>query len=126
MPQPVQTTLSPAFHCGVARTLDRAGEIDAGDHREPAHHRRLAGQRQAVLVVQRRPFDAHGDVAVHQLGFVELGQRGGGALVRLVDPDRLERCHDAALPEPWFRGLFKPIRQAAQPPADRFLRRSAG
>jgi hypothetical protein len=78
--------------------LDRAGEIDAGDHREATHHRRLAGQREAVLVVQRRPFDTDGDVAVHQFRVVELGQCGGGTLVRLVDPDCLERCHDEHSP----------------------------
>ena len=93
MPQPLQTTLSPAFHCGMRGLLDGAGEVDAGDHRETPHHRRLAGDREAVLVVERRPFDANGDVALHQLGFVELRERGGGALFRLVDPDRLERCH---------------------------------
>ena len=58
-----------------ARTLHRAGEIDAGDHRQAPYHRRLAGQGQAVLVVERRPFDANGDVAVHQFGFIELRNR---------------------------------------------------
>src|SRR5437660_1333068 len=52
--------------------LDGARKVDAGDHREATHHRRLAGEREAVLVVQRRPFHAHGDVALHQLGLVEL------------------------------------------------------
>ena len=36
-----------------------AGEVDAGDHRELAHHRALAGDGQAVLVVERRVLDAH-------------------------------------------------------------------
>src|SRR6266480_6201469 len=69
-----------------------AGEVDARDHRKAPHHRCLAGDGKAVLVVQRRPFDPHGDVAVHQFGLVELRERGAGTLVRLVDPDRLERC----------------------------------
>ena len=90
MPQPLQITLSPAFHCGCDDCLDGAGEIDAGDHRKAPHHRRLAGDGEAVLVVQRRPFDADGDVAVHQFGFVELRERDGGAFFGLVDPDRLE------------------------------------
>ncbi|MGY3465365.1 hypothetical protein ACVW0I_002236 [Bradyrhizobium sp. LM6.11] len=93
MPQPVQTTLSPRLPLRMRGLLDRAGEIDAGDHREAAHHRRLAGEREAVLVVQRRPFHANGDVALHQLCFVELRELRGGALVRLVDPDRLEIGH---------------------------------
>jgi len=75
----------------MRRLLDGAGEVDARDHRKPPHHRRLAGNGKAVLVVQRRIFDPHGDVAFHQFGFVELGERDGGAFFRLVDPDRLER-----------------------------------
>jgi len=74
--------------------LDGPGEVDAGDHGKAPYHRRLAGDGKAVLVVQRRPFDGNGDVALHQLGFVELGKRRCGALVGLVDPDRLERCQD--------------------------------
>ncbi len=77
---------------------DGAGEIDAGDHGKAPHHRRLAGDGEAVLVVQRRPLDGDGDIALHQLGFIELRERGGGALLRLVDPDRLERSQDK-LPE---------------------------
>src|SRR5258708_28868195 len=74
--------------------FDGAGEVDAGDHREAAHHRRLAGDGKAVLVVQRRPLDGDGDVALHQFGFVELRQRRSGAFFRLVDPDGLECSHD--------------------------------
>ena len=96
--------------------FDGAGEIDAGDHRETPHHRRLAGDGKAILVVQRRPFDRDGDVAFHQFGFVELGERGGGALVRLVDPDRLERSQ-GNLPELCLSGSVYRIRRAAQPGA---------
>ena len=78
---------------GMARSFHRAGEIDAGDHREAAHHRRLAGQSEAVLVIHRRPFDANGDVAVHQILLVEIGELDRLAGLRLVDHDRLERCH---------------------------------
>jgi hypothetical protein len=45
--------------------FDGACEVDPGDHREAPHHRGLAGDGKAILVVQRRPLDPHGDVAVH-------------------------------------------------------------
>ena len=35
----------------MAGGFDRAGEVDAGDHRKAAHHRRLAGDGEAVLVI---------------------------------------------------------------------------
>ena len=43
----------------------RAGEIDAGNHRKTANDRRFAGEREPVLVIHRRPFDADGDITVH-------------------------------------------------------------
>ncbi len=80
----------------MRRLLDGAGEVDARDHRKTPHHRRLTGDGEAILVVQRGPFDPHGDVALHQFGFVELRERRRGAFFRLVDPDRLE-CSQHAL-----------------------------
>ncbi len=74
---------------------DGTGEIHARDHRETAHHRCLAGDRKAVLVVHRGPFDRDGDIAFHQIGLIELRQRSRGALLRLIDPDRLERSQNA-------------------------------
>ena len=84
----------------MRRLLDGAREVDARDHRETPHHRRLAGDGEAILVVQRRPFDPNGNIAFHQFGFVKRRERGRGALVRLVDPDRLER-RQRQLPEPF-------------------------
>ena len=81
---------------GMAGGFHRAGEIDAGDHREAAHHRRLAGDGKAVLVVDGRIFDADGDVAVHEVCFVEIGERGLGAALRLLDHDRFECRHTPA------------------------------
>ena len=83
--------LVAGFPGRVRRHLDGACEIDAGDHGKAPHHRRLAGDGEAVFIVQRRPFDGDGDVAVHQFGFVELRQRDRGALLRLVHADCLER-----------------------------------
>jgi hypothetical protein len=53
--------------------LHRAGEIDAGDHGETPHHRRFAGERKPVLIIECRVFDCDGNVAVHQILFVEIG-----------------------------------------------------
>jgi RNA polymerase sigma-70 factor (ECF subfamily) len=78
----------------VAGGFHRAGEIDAGDHREAAHYRRLAGDGEAILVVDAGIVDPDGYIAVHQVGFVEVGQRGLGAAVRLLDYDRLECRHE--------------------------------
>jgi hypothetical protein len=77
----------------VGRRFHLACEIDAGDHREAAHHRHLAGDGEAVLVVDGGPGNADGDVAVHQVGFVELGQGYALPLVGLLDHDRFELRH---------------------------------
>jgi hypothetical protein len=77
----------------VAGRFHRAGKIDAGDHREAAHYRRLAGDGEPVFVVECGIFDADGDVAVHQIGFIKIGERGLRAAVRFLDHDRLECRH---------------------------------
>src|ERR1700759_1986477 len=102
-PPTVADHLVPGFPLRMGRLFDGAGEIDAGDHRKAPYYRGLAGQRQTVLVVQRRPLDPHRDVAFHQFGFVKLRERGARALVRLVDSDRLESSH-GRLPELWISG----------------------
>ena len=48
---------------------------------------------QAVLVVDRRMGDAHGDVALHQVALVELGELAGIAGVGLGDDEGLEGRH---------------------------------
>ena len=109
--------MSPGFQAGWLDDLDGAGEIDAGDHREAAHHRRLAGDGEAVLVVDAGIFDADGDVAVHQIGFVEIGQRGLGAALGLLDHDRLECRHGTprcCARISGIHGAAKPSAQAAQ------------
>jgi hypothetical protein len=77
----------------MLRGLHHAGEIDPRDHRETAHHRSLAGEREPVLVVEARPFDADGDVAVHQVLLVEIGETDRLPVVGLVNEDRPERRH---------------------------------
>src|SRR5581483_10088590 len=83
---------------GMRGLRDGAGEIDPGDHGKAPDHRRLAGDGETIFVIERRPFDGDDDIAIHQLGFIELRERGGGALVRLVDPDCLETT-TAKLPQ---------------------------
>ena len=87
-------------HHGVAglvvrmrRSLDRAREVDAGDHREASHDGSLAGDGKAVLVVDGRVADPDGDIAVHQLIVVEIADRAAISLLALVDDHRLERTH---------------------------------
>ena len=74
----------------VVAGLDRTGNIDARHHREFAHHRALAGDRQAVLVVQRRTLDAHRHVALGQLRLVDVLHRSAVAGVVLLDQYSLE------------------------------------
>jgi hypothetical protein len=81
----VEHHLVAGLPAGVAAGLDRAGEVDAGHHRELAHHRRLAGDGQAVLVVDGGVGDAHRDVAFGQVVFVERLDAGAVAGVVLLD-----------------------------------------
>ena len=63
------------------RTRDRARKIDAGHERELSHDLAGAGDRQRVLVVQRRVGDVHQDLARRQIGAAEVCEgRAGLAL----------------------------------------------
>ena len=53
----VEHDLVAELQIGMRGGDHRAGEIDAGHQRKAAHDRRLAGDRQPVLVVDRRVFD---------------------------------------------------------------------
>ena len=68
----------------------RAGEIDAGDHRKAAHHRRLAGDGEPVLVVDGRMAHPHQDIALHQGVGSEVLQGDALACIGLLDEDGLE------------------------------------
>ena len=89
----VEDHLIAGFPAGMRRGLHRAGEIDAGDHREAAHHRRFAGDREPVLVIHRRPIHGDGDVPVHQILLVEIGEPDRLSGLALIDDDRLESAH---------------------------------
>ena len=77
----------------MRRGFHHRRRIDARDHREPPHHRRLAGDGEPILVIHRQPFRAQRHVALHQVPLVEIGERGGGAGVLLGDDDGLECGH---------------------------------
>ncbi len=76
---------------GMARRLDHAGQIDAEHHRKAADHRRLAREREAVLVVDRGMADADGDVAVHQLRLLHRDEADLLSGVGLVGSHGFER-----------------------------------
>ena len=89
----VEDDLVAGLPAGVAGRFYRAGEVDPGYHREPAHNRRLAGDCKPIFVIECGIFDTDGHVAVHQICFVEISERGLGSAVRLFDDDRLECRH---------------------------------
>ncbi len=72
---------------GMVRRCDRTGEIDAGHERKTPHDRRLARHRQSVLVIDRRPLDRDGHVAIHEITLGKRRQSGGLDLGRLVAGD---------------------------------------
>src|SRR4029077_13568550 len=113
-PPAVEDYLVAGLPARMGGRLHRAGEIDAGDHGKAAHHRRLAGEREPILVVQRRIFHADGDVALHQFPLVEIGEPDGLAGFRLVDNDRLEGAHAPAPALTFFRGRLWPAGDASR------------
>ena len=92
-PPTVEDHLVAGLPVGMGGFLHRAGEIDPGDHRPAPHHRRLAGERKAVLVVDGGIRDPDVDVAFHQIGFVEIRERDLLAAVGFLDHDCFETRH---------------------------------
>src|SRR6187401_3144044 len=70
-----------------------AGKIDPGDHRKAPNDRRLASHRKPILVVHRRPFDTDGDIALCQVGFLEIGKTDLLSASILLDYNGLESRH---------------------------------
>ena len=68
----VEHNLVPGFELKMSRGLNDPSEIDAWDHRPAAHHRRLARNRQPILVIDRGVRHPDGDVAFHQIRLCEL------------------------------------------------------
>jgi len=101
------------FPSRVRTRADSAGEVDARNHRKAPHDRRLASQRQAVLVVERAPLDAHGDVALRQHGIVDLLHRSLVTGLILGDQDSLEHG-DSPLDDHLKNGRFRRSTAAAR------------
>ncbi|KAG1082125.1 hypothetical protein G6F40_015247 [Rhizopus arrhizus] len=72
------------FETGIAGFQHHARQVDAGNERIRAHARARMGQRQRVLVIERRVFNLHQDVAIHQVGFIEIDKFGGNSIVGLA------------------------------------------
>ena len=90
----VEDDLVAGLPVRMAGGFHRAGEIDAGDHREAAHHRRLAGDGEAVLVVDASEYSTRTVTSPSiRLASSKSVERGLGAALRLLDHDRLECRH---------------------------------
>src|SRR5262245_40866333 len=86
-------TLSPAFHDAWSDEITvpaksmpatRGKRLPTGDWPgSAAHARRLAGAREAILVVDRRPLHRNGDIALHKVGIGQL-RDGDGLLLVLI------------------------------------------
>ena len=59
--------------------LHRPRAIDTRHHRKLAHHRRLAGDGEAIFVVDGGIIDANGHIAFRQIAFVDVGDFRFGA-----------------------------------------------
>ena len=89
---------------------DDSRKVDAGHHRKLAHHRRFAGDGEAVLEVQRRVLHVDADVAVGELRLLQAGQTNRLAVVVLVD----QYCRKHVLHIP-FNGDFGALTPAQRP-----------
>ncbi len=73
----VEHDLIAGLEFGVGRGLDDARKVDAGHHRPASHHRGLACNGEAVLVIDRGVGHPDSNIAFHQIG---LGKpRPGGS-----------------------------------------------
>ncbi|MPM77179.1 hypothetical protein SDC9_124179 [bioreactor metagenome] len=97
---PVRFTDAPSIEqhavaglvCRIVAGLDRAGDVDAGHHRELADDGALAGDRQAILVVQRRIVDTDRHIAFRQLAVVDILHSRAIAGLVLLDQNSLEHA----------------------------------
>ena len=74
----------------LTRNRAGAGKVDARHHRKLAHHRPLAGDRQAILVVERRHRHTDCHVAFRQLALVNILHCRAVTGVILLDQNSLE------------------------------------
>jgi len=78
------------FPIGMAALENAAGAVDAGHHRPGAHDRALVGDREPVLVVERRVGDADQHVAVGKLAFIDRLDARAEAGVGLFEKQGVE------------------------------------
>ena len=64
----VQDHVVTRLEVGILGRDHLADEVDAWDHGEAAHHRKLSGNGEPVFVVDGGMTDADDDVALHQVG----------------------------------------------------------
>src|SRR5262249_56131674 len=69
------------------------GGVEGGGGGKGRRGGSFGGEREAVLVIERRPFNADRGVAFHKIPFIEIGEGGLRAGVRLFDHDRFESGH---------------------------------
>jgi hypothetical protein len=90
-PPAVEDHLVPGLEFQAVGGGHHAGEVDARDHREAAHHRQLAGDGQPVLVVDGGVRDPHQNVAVHEVADGEIANADALLLLGVaIDDQRLE------------------------------------
>ncbi|MNF78820.1 hypothetical protein D3C84_610180 [compost metagenome] len=75
--------------------LDGSRQINPRHHGEFSHHRAAAGNRQAILEIQRAVRHAHRYIALGQLIVADLLQRGPVTAFVFIDQNTLE--HDCLL-----------------------------
>ena len=78
------------FPLRVAAISHGASEVDPRHHWKLAYHRPLAGDGQAILVVQCRPIDTDGDITFRQLRFVDLLNAGTVAGIILLNENSVK------------------------------------
>ena len=83
---------------GVAGRLDSAREVDPGDHRPAPDDGGFAGERQAILVVDRRMADPNRDIPLHEVRFAQLGPGEALPRVGFGQKEGVERAHGRRAP----------------------------
>ena len=81
----------PRHEGRVGAGRDHASEVDPGHQREGSHDRALAGNREAVLVVQRAELDVDGHLTVGQAAVRQFGDVGAISPLVLLDQHGFEQ-----------------------------------
>ena len=79
---------------GVFGLHDFTSKVDAGDHRPMADDRAFAGDRQPVLVVDRRVQNLNRHIPFHEIGFADLVPIDGLAVICFRHHEGFELIHE--------------------------------